>query len=126
MEMLQHIVAYALIGIGSFLVVVGAIGLNRMPDVYTRMHATSVSDTLGAMLILVGLMFEAGLTLVSAKLAIIILLFFFTGPVATHAVARAALSFGVEPVLRTRDGKKGKGIIEPDGSVTPFDPDNKK
>lgn len=119
-EALQHIVAGALIGLGALLFVIGAIGLNRMPDVYTRMHATSVSETLGAVLMLVGMMVVAGFTLVSAKLAIIILLFLYTGPVASHAVARAALEVGVEPVLHDAEGKSRDGIIELDGSVVPF------
>ena len=120
MEMAQHIAAYLFLGIGCLLILIGGFGINRMPDVYTRMHAASVSDTLGATLVLFGLMIEAGPTLVALKLAIIILLLLFTGPVATHAVARAALEVGVKPLLRTRDGKPGKGIIEPDGSVTPW------
>lgn len=84
---------------GSFLYLVGALGLMRMPDVYTRMHATSVSDTLGAGLLLVGMMISAGFTLVTAKLLIILLILLYTGPVATHALARAARYAKVEPVL---------------------------
>lgn len=119
-ELVQQVAAYIFIGIGSVLLIVGGVGLNRMPDVYTRMHAASVSDTSGACLVLFGLMFEAGLSLVTLKLAIIILILLFAGPLATHAITRAALEAGVKPVLRTRDGKPGKGIIEPDGKVTPW------
>ena len=75
-----------------------------MPDFYTRMHAASVTETLGAALILLGLMLQAGLTLVAAKLAMVGLLIFFTSPTATHALARAAMVRGVAPVLaRTED-----------------------
>ena len=89
---------------GGFFCVVGGIGILRMPDFYTRMHATSVTETLGAALILLGLMLQAGFTLVAAKLAMIGLLIFFTSPTATHALARAAMIRGVEPVLaRTED-----------------------
>ena len=69
-----------------------------MPDVFTRMHATSVIDTVGAGFIFVGLIVISGITLVSVKLAILILVFGLAGPVATHAVARAALYAGVKPV----------------------------
>lgn len=84
---------------GGFFSIVGGVGLIRMPDFYTRMHAASVTDTLGAGLILLGLMIQAGLSLVSAKLLMIGLLIFFTSPAATHALARAALIRGVKPLL---------------------------
>lgn len=77
---------------GGFFCVVGALGLVRMPDFYTRMHAASVTDTLGAGLILFGLILQAGLTLVMAKLLIIVLLIAFTSPTATHALAKAAMA----------------------------------
>ncbi len=89
----------ALVLAGGLFMIVGAIGLLRMPDVFTRMHATAVSDTLGAGLILVGLMLISGLTLVTVKLFFLILFFGLTSPVATHAVARAALHAGVKPLL---------------------------
>lgn len=93
----------ALLG-GGFFCVVGAGGLVRMPDFYTRMHAASITDTLGAGLILAGLILQAGLTLVAAKLVMIGLLLFFTSPTASHALARAAFVRGVEPLLhRGRD-----------------------
>ncbi|HHW78917.1 MAG TPA: monovalent cation/H(+) antiporter subunit G [Xanthomonadaceae bacterium] len=70
---------------------IGGVGLLRMPDFYTRLHAASVTDTLGAGLILLGLMVQAGWTLVSVKLLLILVFMWFTGPIATHALARAAL-----------------------------------
>jgi multicomponent Na+:H+ antiporter subunit G len=70
-----------------------------MPDVFTRMHAASVSDTLGAGLMIAGMMVEAGFSLVSARLLFLLLFLWFTGPVATHALARAALTAGLKPVL---------------------------
>ena len=79
--------------------VIGAIGLIRMPDFYTRMHAASVSDTLGAGLILLGLVFQAGFTLVMAKLLIVGMLILLTSPTASHALARAAFLRGVAPML---------------------------
>jgi multicomponent Na+:H+ antiporter subunit G len=84
---------------GSFFCVVGALGVLRMPDFYTRVHAASVNDTLGAGLILLGLVLQAGWTLVAAKLVMIGLLIFFTSPAATHALAKAALGRGLQPVL---------------------------
>ena len=93
---------------GGIFCVIGAVGLIRMPDLYTRMHAASVTDTLGAGLILFGLMLQAGLTLVAAKLLIVGLLILFTSPTATHALARAAFLRGVKPVLAGPEGAAWK------------------
>ena len=88
-----------LLAAGSLFCMIGALGLLRMPDFFTRMHAASVTDTLGAGLILLGLMVQAGLTLITVKLIAIGVLIFFTSPAATHALARAALDRGVKPLL---------------------------
>ena len=91
--------SWLLILAGSAFVVIGALGLVRMPDLYTRMHAASVTDTLGAGLLLGGLMLQAGFSLVTLKLLFLLALFFFTGPVVTHALAQAALHEGIDPLL---------------------------
>lgn len=84
---------------GGIFCIIGAVGLLRMPNFYTRMHAASVIETLGAGLILAGLMLQAGLTLVAVKLLMIGLLIFFTSPTATHALARAAMARGLSAEL---------------------------
>ena len=83
---------------GGLFCLVGGIGMLRMPDFYTRMHASSVIETLGAGQILLGLMLQAGLTLVAAKLLMVGLLIFFASPTATHALARAAMVRGLKPL----------------------------
>ena len=93
----------ALLG-GGFFYVVGAIGLNRMPDIFTRMHAVSVSETLGVGLMIFGMLLQAGFTLVAVKLIIILLVMWTTGAVATHALARAALHDGEKPLLADATG----------------------
>ena len=87
----------ALLLAGGFFLVVGAVGLLRFPDVFTRMHATSVSETLGTYLLLLGLCLQGGGWQVIAKLLLILLFMFITAPTATHALAKAALSDGVKP-----------------------------
>ncbi len=93
----------ALLG-GGFFYVVGAIGLNRMPDIFTRMHAVSVSETLGVGLLTLGMLLQAGFTLVAVKLIMIMVLMMWTGAVATHALARAALHDGEKPLLADATG----------------------
>ncbi len=105
-ELIVDIVSGVFLAIGSFFLVVGSLGLLRMPDVFTRMHATSVSDTMGAGFLILGMIIQAGFTLVTVKLLIILLIFFFTGPLTTHALARGALAVGLKPVLFDRNGRK--------------------
>jgi len=98
--------SWAMLVAGGLFCAIGALGLVRMPDFYTRMHAASVVDTLGAALLLGGMMLQAGFTLVAVKLAMIGVLLFFTSPAATHALARAALLRGVRPLLADSDEKR--------------------
>jgi multicomponent Na+:H+ antiporter subunit G len=84
---------------GGAFCLIGGIGLLRMPDFYTRMHAASVIETLGAGLILLGLLLQAGWTLVAVKLLMVGLLVFFASPTASHALARAAMVRGLKPLL---------------------------
>jgi multicomponent Na+:H+ antiporter subunit G len=85
--------------LGALFCCVGGIGLLRMPDFYTRMHATSIIETLGVGLILFGLMLLAGWTLVAAKLLMVGILVFFVSPTASHALTRAAMTRGLKPLL---------------------------
>jgi multicomponent Na+:H+ antiporter subunit G len=98
-DVVRDAASWALLCAGGFFCVVGAIGVLRMPDFYTRAHAASLNDSLGGGLILLGLTLQAGFTLVAAKLLVIGLLLFFTSPAATHALAKAALGRGLQPVL---------------------------
>ncbi|UCE90496.1 MAG: monovalent cation/H(+) antiporter subunit G [Pseudomonadota bacterium] len=97
--------SWVLLVLGSLLGITGAIGLLRFPEFYTRAHAAGVTDTLCASCILTGLMLQAGLTLVTAKLVFILLFLLLTSPTATHALTKAALHAGLAPQLhREEDG----------------------
>ncbi|MBK7062318.1 MAG: monovalent cation/H(+) antiporter subunit G [Rubrivivax sp.] len=102
------LLSWALLLAGGFFCVVGAVGLVRMPDFYTRMHAASVVETLGAGLVLLGLLLQAGFTLVAVKLLMLGLLIFFASPTATHALARAALLRGLRPLLADEEEPTSK------------------
>ncbi len=84
---------------GAAFLLIGAIGVLRFPDFYTRLHAVSVSDTMGAGLVLVGLMLQGGLSLVTVKLLLMFYFMMFTGPTAVHALAQAALQARLKPVV---------------------------
>jgi multicomponent Na+:H+ antiporter subunit G len=87
---------------GSLLVIVGGVGLLRLPDFYTRIHAAGITDTLGTWLILLGLCFQAEQALVTAKLVMLLIFMVMTSPLASHAVAKAAFLRGLDP-LQGRD-----------------------
>lgn len=109
MELARDIVFGLLLGFGGLFYLIGAIGLVRMPDMFTRLHAASIMETVGAGLLVVGMMVAAGWTLVAAKLAIILAILLFSGPVAAHALANAALNAGVVPLLaEDRSGGRGR------------------
>ncbi|MEO7392778.1 MAG: monovalent cation/H(+) antiporter subunit G [Ramlibacter sp.] len=98
MNLVADVISWACLVAGGLVAVIGAVGLIRMPSFFTRMHAASLIDTLGAGLILLGLMIQAGFTLVTVKLAVIGLLLLFASPTATHALAKAAVARGVDPL----------------------------
>lgn len=102
------VISGTLVLVGAAFGVVGAIGIHRFPDVFTRMHAAGVTDTLCALLILAGLAVQAGLTLVAGKLFLILLFLWFTSPTATHALAKAALRGGIKPELNEREASSSK------------------
>lgn len=100
--LLIHMVVIILLAIGLFFMGVGAIGLLRFPDFYTRLHATGKCDTLGGGLVIVGLIIYhlfhyMGTPLVSIKLLFLILFIFIGNPTATHAIMKAAYRTGLKP-----------------------------
>ncbi len=96
-DLAVEIVSWVLIVSGAFFTIVGAFGMWRFPDFWARLHAASISDSGGMILLLAGMAVQAGLTLVTVKLFIIGVFLFITGPTATHAVANAALTSGLRP-----------------------------
>ena len=99
MSAVLQVISWAALLTGGFLIITGGIGLLRFPDLYTRMHAASVTDTGGASLVLLGLMLQAGLTIVTVKLALILWFLLFTGPVSSHVLAKAALHGKLAPLV---------------------------
>ena len=92
---LTGLLSWVLLGSGALFCVVGGLGLLRMPDFWARTHAAGLTDTLGAGLILTGLMFQGGMSLVTVKLLMILGFLYMTSPTAGHALFRAAHSGGV-------------------------------
>lgn len=86
-----------LLASGLFFAAVAAIGLIRLPDLYTRAHSASKSDTLGAILSLGAVGLAYGPSFSTVKIAFLLLFMFLTNPTAVHAITRAAADQGIEP-----------------------------
>ena len=97
MDIFLNFLCWVLIISGSFFVIVGAFGTYRFPDFWSRLHAASITESAGVILLLIGMGVYSGLTLITFKLLVIGLFLFITGPTSTHAVANAALVSGLRP-----------------------------
>ena len=97
MSLALDILSWITLTAGGAFVFIGGLGALRMPNLYTRMHAASLTDTMGAGLILVGIMLQAGATLATIKLAAILLFLLLTSPTASNALASAAILSGLQP-----------------------------
>lgn len=95
---------------GLFFILAGTIGVLRLPEFYTRLHAAGVTDTLGAELILLALIFQSDSLQMTLKLLLVAFFLLVTSPTATHAVAHAAYKAGLKPLL----GKYAVPDIEED------------
>ena len=104
--MIGNAVGIAAVIAGAFFMLVGSIGLIRLPDFYSRNHATGKSDTLGIMLVISGMILIEGFTLNSAKLLFILIFVFLTNPTGTHALANAAFQSGLKPWFKKRNRGK--------------------
>lgn len=98
MSVLIEWVAHLMLAIGAFFVLIGGIGAIRMPELYSRMHASSLTDTMGSLMILGALILKAGFSLVALKLGIVAVFLLFTSPVSAYALGNAALVAGHRPV----------------------------
>ena len=99
-QLLIPILSGCFILLGVLALLIGGLGLLRLPDVYCRIHAVGMIDTAGASFIILGLAIHEGVSLVTVKLLFIGIFLFFTSPIATHAVAQVAFKYGVVPVGR--------------------------
>lgn len=95
--------SWLLLGAGGAILLIGSLGLVRLPDFWSRLHAAGMIDTLGAGLLLAGMLLQAGWSLTALKILIVGLLIFITSPTAAHAIANAAWIAGIKPLRLARD-----------------------
>jgi len=100
MELAIELISYLFVSIGSILILIGSIGLLRLPDVFSRIHAVGMIDTAGIGFIIFGLLIYSGFSNTSIKLIILGAVLFFTSPISGHAVAISAKQNDVKPILK--------------------------
>lgn len=105
--MVIDVISIVSIGLGCLLSVIGGIGIIRLPDMYARLHAVGITDTLCSFLILFGLALQAGLSLVVFKLIFVFMFLLFTSPVSSFALANNAWRWGLPPSDDTTGEKQG-------------------
>jgi len=102
----KDILSIIFISLGTFFMFIGSLGLIRLPDFYSRAHATGKVDTLAIILVILGLVIYEGFSVNSAKLIIIITFVALTNPTATNALLRAAYRFRLRPWFKKDKSKK--------------------
>ena len=105
MGMLVDALSGLFITLGVIALLIGSLGLVRLPDLFSRTHAVGMMDTAGVGLVILGLIVHEGLTLISFKLALIGIFLFFTSPISTHAVAQGAFRSGLRPITHDPQDK---------------------
>ncbi|WP_456386619.1 monovalent cation/H(+) antiporter subunit G [Profundibacter sp.] len=112
LELTVEVLSWFFIVSGSVFVIIGAFGTIRFPDFWSRLHAASITDSAGVILLVIGMCLQAGPTLITVKLLVIGVFLFITGPTSTHAIANAALVTGLRPT-------EGMGLVgEEPGPIT--------
>lgn len=106
------IFSWVLLSLGGACVLIGGIGGLRLPGLYTRIHAASLTDTMASLLIFTGMMLQSGLSLATLKLLAIMLFLLLTGPTATYALANAAFLSGLKPDTGPAAGNLQKATDE--------------
>lgn len=95
LEMLSAV----LLAAGALFVLIGSLGLVRLPDFFSRTHAAGITDSAGSLLMLAGLLCLADTPGVAVRLLLIAVFLLFASPTASHALAQAAIQDGIKPLL---------------------------
>ena len=98
MELVKDIITGIFFFIGSISIIIGACGLIKLPDVFSRIHAAGMIDTGGSAFFLLGMIVQSGWSLITVKLVLIGIFIFFTSPVTSHVTANLALEKNLTPV----------------------------
>lgn len=118
MSSLIELLSWCCFLFGGFLCLSGGVGLLRLPDFFTRVHAVGVTETLATPLLLFGVMLQLGATLDTLKLLLVMVFVLATNPTASYAMAKAALHGGQRPLV-VEDGVDDAATAEEDVASSP-------
>ncbi len=110
---IQTIISAAFIAGGVIFLGIGAIGVGKFPDFYTRLHAAGIGDTLGAFLMTVGIVVKTGFSILSLKVFLVYLIYLFTNPLGTNLIILGAIharDYQGYTRKRVRDNRRGENI----------------
>jgi multicomponent Na+:H+ antiporter subunit G len=116
MEMLLSWLSGISLLLGTAALIVGALGLVRLPNLFSRIHAVGMMDTAGVAFITLGMLIHEGFSLISVKLAVVGVFLFFTSPIATHAVAQVAHRSGFSPVTPVKEPRRAQKAAKKAGA----------
>ncbi len=105
---IQSIASIIFVVLGIVFMLTGSVGMLRLPDFYTRSHAVSMSDMLGIIFVMFGLVIYEGFTQSTLKLILIILFIALANPIGIHALSRAAYKKGIKPLLNDKTNEEPK------------------
>lgn len=94
---MRELIACIFLAVGLIFITASAIGVLRLPDFYTRLHSSGIGETLGIVLIGLGLIIYEGINILSAKILLIMVSIFLVNPVGTHLIGKAAMESGHKP-----------------------------
>ena len=98
MDLVLDIITSICFFVGSLSIIIGACGLIKLPDVFSRIHAAGMIDTGGTAFFLIGMILQAGWSLITFKLILIGIFIFFTSPVTSHVTANLARQKNLMPL----------------------------
>lgn len=102
----MNITSYVLFSLGLTAMLIGSVGIAKLPDIYSRLQSSGASDTAGIITLMLGFIFHNGFTFSDVFLGLLIAFFFITGPIITHTITKAAFLSKVEPSQNQKEGKK--------------------
>lgn len=126
LDLAIEILTWLMMMVGCFFVLITGYGLLKFPDLYTRIHAGGMADTLAAFLIFGGLALQSGFTLVTVKLFFIVAFLFITSPTSTYALAQATFVAGLKPKLDGFGGDEEEATNAAPDEASNKEPGNKE
>lgn len=96
LDIIRFAVAAVLTGLGLFCLISGVLGVYRFRYALNRIHAAALMDTVGILLMLLGVIVATGLNIASIKMLVVISFLWLTSPVSGHLISRMEVTINDE------------------------------